>query len=102
RLALLVIAAVGAPFFEELFFRGVLYGALRRRFGVGVGIAGSAGLFAALHPQLPLGFLPLFFLGAVLAALYEWRKSLVPGMLFHMIQNSFVFLILNLLFPVGG
>jgi membrane protease YdiL (CAAX protease family) len=102
RALLLVVAAVGAPFFEELFFRGVLYGALRRRFGVAVGVVVSAALFAALHPQLPLGFLPIFFLGAIFAAIYEWRQSLVPGMVFHGVHNGLLFLLMNLLFPPSG
>ena len=91
-----------APFFEELFFRGALYGALRRRFGAALGVLASAALFAALHPQLPLGFLPIFFLGAVFAVIYEWRQSLIPGMVFHGVHNGLLFLLMHLLFPVGG
>lgn len=102
RLALFLAAVVGAPLLEEIFFRGVLYGALRRRFGVGWGIAASAAFFAVLHPQLPLGFLPIAFLGAAFAALYEWRQSLVPGMVAHAINNGIVFGLLNLLFPARG
>jgi CAAX protease family protein len=102
RFALFAIAAIGAPFFEELFFRGALYGALRRRFGIAVGVILSAGLFASLHPQLPLGFLPIFFLGAVFALLYEWRQSLIPGMAFHAVNNGVIFLLLNVLYAPGG
>jgi hypothetical protein len=102
RLALFAIAAIGAPFFEEMFFRGTLFGALRRRFGIAAGALLSATLFASLHPQFPLGFPPLFFLGAVFALLYEWRQSLVPGMTFHAVHNGFLFLVLNIFFPPGG
>jgi membrane protease YdiL (CAAX protease family) len=99
RLALLIIAAVGAPILEEIFFRGLLYGALRRRFGVAWGILISAAVFSSLHPQLPLGFLPIFVLGAILAGLYEWRQSLIPGMVLHAMNNGVIWIYLNLLFP---
>src|SRR5207248_11775371 len=56
RFLLFAVAVIGAPFLEELFFRGALYGALRRRFGVAIGVIGSAALFAGLHPHFPIGF----------------------------------------------
>lgn len=102
RLGLFLIVAVTAPLWEEIFFRGVLYGALRRRFGVTAGCVGSTALFSLLHPQLPLGFLPIFFLGAFLAALYEWRRSLLPGIVLHAINNGLIFLFLTLLFPAAN
>jgi membrane protease YdiL (CAAX protease family) len=102
RVALFLIVAVGAPLWEEIFFRGVLFGALRRRYGAVAAGAGSAALFALLHPQLPLGFLPIFFIGAFLAAIYEWRRSLLPGMVLHALHNGVIFLMLSLLFPPAG
>ena len=102
RLALFLAAVVGAPLLEEIFFRGALHGALRRRFGLWVGIVGSSAFFAALHPQLPLGFVPIAGLGAAFAALYEWRKSLIPGMVAHAANNALVFLFLTLIFPSRG
>lgn len=100
RTALFLAAVVGAPLLEEIFFRGALYGALRRRFGVTLGILGSSAFFAILHPQLPLGFLPIALLGATFCALYEWRQSLVPGMVAHAINNGLAFLMLSLMFPM--
>jgi membrane protease YdiL (CAAX protease family) len=102
RVGLFLIVALFAPLWEEIFFRGILQGALRRRFGAVWAVAGSAGLFALLHPQLPLGFVPIFLIGAVLAAFYEWRRSLVPGMVLHAINNGVIFLFLSLLFPASG
>jgi membrane protease YdiL (CAAX protease family) len=99
RWALFLAAAVGAPLLEETFFRGALFGALRRRYGFWPGLAGSAAFFAILHPQLPLGFIPIAFLGAVFAALYDWRQSLVPAMVAHALNNGMAFLLLSLLFP---
>jgi hypothetical protein len=102
RAALGLLSVVGAPLLEEIFFRGALYGAIRRRRGIAVGLAGSAVVFAMLHPQLPLGFLPIAILGAAYAGLYEWRQSLIPAMVAHALNNGTVFLILCLAFPLSG
>src|SRR5204863_389386 len=59
-------------------------------------------IFSILHPQLPLGFLPIALIGASFAILAEWRQSLVPGMVAHAINNSIAFLGLTLLFPHRG
>ncbi len=101
RAALLASAAVGAPLFEEIFFRGVLYGAVRRRAGVVAALATSSAIFAALHPQLPLGFLPLMTMGLGFSLLYEWRRSLLPAIVAHACNNGFIVLMLNLVFPIG-
>jgi uncharacterized protein len=102
RAALFIAAVIGAPLLEEIFFRGGLYGALRRRFGVAAGIVLSSAFFAILHPQLPLGFIPIAVLGAGFAILYEWRQSLVPGMVAHAVNNGVAFTLMNLVFPPGG
>jgi membrane protease YdiL (CAAX protease family) len=102
RAGLFALAAVGAPVFEEIFFRGALHGALRRRLGGLAGALLSATVFAILHPQLPLGFVPIFLLGLSFSLLYEWRGSLVPGMVMHACNNGVVFLLLTAMFPAGG
>ena len=102
RFGLFVIVAVGAPLFEEIFFRGVLYGALRRRWGVAAGVLASSAIFAILHPQLPLGFIPIFVLAVGFALMYEWRQSLVPSMVMHALQNSLVFVASSVFLPPSG
>ncbi len=47
--ALVLLTCVGAPLFEELFFRGLLQGQLVERFGVWIGIAVTAVVFGAVH-----------------------------------------------------
>ncbi len=102
RGALFVGAVIGAPFLEEIFFRGALFGALRRRRNFWTALLASSAFFSILHPQLPLGFVPIAALGGAFAALYEWRQSLVPGMVAHALNNSIPFLMLNLMFPASG
>lgn len=68
-IVLAIVVVVGAPLVEELFYRGLLLGALRKRGITPVPACLLSGaVFAAMHLQ-PLQFLGLFVLGAVLAAL---------------------------------
>lgn len=92
RLLVLITAAVCAPIVEETLFRGVLYNALRARFGIPGGIALSAAIFAIVHPTLPGGFLPIWTVGATLAILYERQRSLIPGIILHGIYNGIIML----------
>ncbi len=98
RIALLFAqAALLAPFFEEVLFRGTIFPALARvQRSVPLGIALSGLLFAAIHPQGIGGWLPLMLLGAVMAWLCAVRRSLVPAIVMHATHNAGI-LILNLL-----
>lgn len=51
----------------------------------------SAFIFSLLHPQLPLGFLPIMILGIIFGILAEARKSLIPSIIAHGINNSVIF-----------
>jgi membrane protease YdiL (CAAX protease family) len=94
---LFVLACAAAPLFEEFLFRGALYGAMRTRWGMWPAIVGSAAVFALVHPQLPLGLLPIFALGAILAYLRERTGSLVPSMVVHAANNGVALLAAALL-----
>ena len=88
RFLLILEAVVVAPIVEETMFRGLLYPALRERWGVPGGIALSAGIFAIVHPTMPGAFLPLWTIGSALALAFERRDSLLTGMVMHAIQNG--------------
>lgn len=75
-----------APLAEETIFRGFIYGWLRRRLPVLPAVAVSAAVFSAAHVVLVLA-LPLFAVGVILALLYEYSDSLVPGAIVHGIFN---------------
>lgn len=96
RLILFALAVVAAPFFEELFFRGVLYGSFRRAFGITAGILLSSVVFAVVHP-LPGGFLPILVLGLVFAILVYQRGSLLPAVVAHGLNNAVAFTMLLIL-----
>lgn len=88
-----LFAAIIGPIIEELFFRGFLYGALKKRIGIFWSMMATAILFATLHAHL-VGFLPIMALGIFLAYIYEKTGTLVSSITVHMIHNlSMVFLV---------
>jgi membrane protease YdiL (CAAX protease family) len=91
---LVAIAAVGAPFFEELFFRGLLQAVFTRRLGVRLAIGAQAGCFALVHLWPTMGFgqvlLTVIVIGGV--GVYQgalrWRyERLASAMIAHGIFN---------------
>lgn len=79
-----------APVFEELAFRGLLFGVFRRRFQWGTAAMLSAALFALAHGYGLIGFLSVFWSGLVWAWAYERTGSLWPGVLGHAVNNLLV------------
>jgi membrane protease YdiL (CAAX protease family) len=84
-LAIIVVCVI-APISEETIFRGFIYGWLHRWGPAVLAIPLSAVIFSAVHQQLVL-FLPLFFVGVVLASLYQGSRSIIPGILTHALFN---------------
>lgn len=87
---LFFLIACLAPVIEEIVFRGILQNAIKRKAGPWAGIFLSACIFSFLHPQLPLGFLPVMVLGIVFGMLAEARKSLVPSIIAHSLNNGVI------------
>jgi len=81
-----VLVGVVVPIGEEVFFRGLAFGALRRRMNRHLAVLLSALFFAAAHLE-PVTLLPIILLGAVLAYAYDYTGSLVPGMIAHGANN---------------
>jgi membrane protease YdiL (CAAX protease family) len=96
RLVIFLMVAVGAPLFEELFFRGALFSGLRARYGWVLSGVISGAIFAIAHP--PQDWLPIFGLGFAFATMREMRQSLVPSMTAHFLQNSLAFIGMSLIF----
>jgi len=88
----LLTVVVLAPIFEELFFRGLFYPALRRRLGPSMAVFLNGLIFGALHFQ-PLFMISLILVGVVLAYMYERTDSLFAPMLTHAFYNLVVMLI---------
>ncbi len=81
----LVNGGVVAPFSEELFFRGLIFGGLAQRMPVPLAAGISALLFALLHG---IGVVaPIFVLGLGLAYVYRRTGSLWASMCTHSLVN---------------
>lgn len=83
---LLFLLVVITPIGEEVFFRGLVYGGLRARWGVVAAAITSAVFFSAVHVQV-VHALPIFVLAIILALLYERTGSLLPAIVAHGINN---------------
>jgi hypothetical protein len=99
----IVYAIVIAPIGEELFFRGVLFRALRDRHGFWVGAVGSAIAFGLIHyipdaaADTALLMIAMFFTGIALCFLYERRGTIVAPLAAHVTFNMIgIVLILGL------
>jgi membrane protease YdiL (CAAX protease family) len=90
-----VIAAVGAPVLEELFFRGFLRTSLASRLGVGA-VWAQAVFFGFAHYQFGLGLGNVSVvcatagIGVVLGYTAHLSRRLGPGTLAHGLFNLFV------------
>ena len=90
---LIVVTAVIAPLCEEVYFRGFLYPAFRKSFGVVIGIFLSSIVFAAAHLDL-YSFFPIMIIGWILAFMYEKTRSIFTVIFLHSIYNLTLILIL--------
>jgi hypothetical protein len=92
--------AVAAPIGEEIFFRGFLYNALKRRLSIPAAIVISGLVFAMAHFG-PLAVIVIFPMGMVLAYVYERTRSLWVTIAMHATNNGLAF-VLALAFPHLG
>jgi len=85
-LAMSTMAVLIAPVAEELFFRGVLYGAGRSSFGRPYALAASSLIFALMHWDRTMPAMLVFAMA--LAALYELTGTLFAPILAHAAFNA--------------
>jgi membrane protease YdiL (CAAX protease family) len=85
--ASVLAVSILVPIAEETYFRGAGVGLLSRVYSVQGAIVLSGCLFALIHGLL-LGFLPLAFLGTMLALMRVTSGSLLPGILLHGAYNA--------------
>jgi membrane protease YdiL (CAAX protease family) len=89
--AIVLIVSLLGPCVEELFFRGALFGALRRGHGALVAMAVVSLCFALAHLDLRL-LLPLLPVAWSMAAVREHSGSIWPGLSLHAAFNSLTLL----------
>jgi len=84
---LVVFASFLGPLFEEILFRGFLYPAAKKRWGMRKALIGTALFFALIHFNA-FQFIPVFGLGLMLTLLYEATGSLIPSIVLHVFNNT--------------
>ena len=91
-----LVVGLLAPLAEEMVFRGaVLRSLLRWKENPWIGIVISAVLFAVIHmnpAQMPHAFL----IGLLLGWLYYRTDSIVPGVVYHWVNNTVAYVMYNL------
>ncbi len=96
RVILVLVAVVGAPLVEELFFRGLLQSGFTARWGPRVGVVAQAVVFGLVHlgPVDARGNLGVFLiiapLGIVLGAIRVGFRRLGPGIVTHAVYNAII------------
>lgn len=95
-LLLYSIASVFAPVIEETMFRGVLLNHMRRKWSWLISALVVAFIFAIIHPQGWTTVPALMSIAIVLAALREWRGSLLAPMVAHAFHNGMLVTLLVL------
>jgi tetratricopeptide (TPR) repeat protein len=100
-----VVAWVGIalviPCVEEILFRGLLFGAFQKMWGITGAVVGSSVIFVLVHLQL-VGFLALFLLGLILAWARLRSGSLGLPIALHALNNSMAMLLLTFAPPPSG
>jgi uncharacterized protein len=86
-LGLVLIVVIGAPIVEELVYRGLLQGAMVRRFNDAVAVVAVAAFFAAIHFRW-VEFPGLFVFGLILGVCALRTGRLGMGIAAHMAFNA--------------
>ncbi|NOY84426.1 MAG: CPBP family intramembrane metalloprotease [Nitrospirae bacterium] len=74
--------------YQEVVFRGFLYGPIRKKIGPFFGIIMTALLFTFVHYGLTISsFIDIFLHGILFAFLYEKTQSLIPSIFVHIFSN---------------
>lgn len=87
-----VIFVILSPFLEELLFRWLIYGRMKKMLNVSVAVIFSAVFFGFYHGNLLQGIYA-FIMGMIMAVIYEKSGSIVAPMLYHIGANGFVYIL---------
>lgn len=92
----ILLIVVLAPLAEEIAFRGMLFGGIRKRLPLLPAALVAGAFFGLLHFSTGWSAVPvLIFLGALFAILYEKTESLWPPIILHAINNGFAMVVLS-------
>ena len=92
----IIVICICVPISEEMTFRGVVFGQLRREFSPWTSVILSALMFGALHGiSVHIGY--AIVCGIIIAACYHLTDSLIAPVLLHAIFNIFGSGLVNLM-----
>ncbi len=83
------VGGIIAPIAEELFFRGIVYGYLRR-YGIATAVIASTLIFTVFHTSAIVPVTQIIG-GIVFALSYEYGKNLVAPITIHVLGNLSIF-----------
>jgi membrane protease YdiL (CAAX protease family) len=83
----LVFIVLGAPFFEEVLFRGFMQPACTQRWGMWPGILIASAIFGMIHGTDSWAILPTFVIGVSCGWLRERTGGLSAPVLLHAVNN---------------
>lgn len=86
QIVILLNVLIISPIAEELFFRYLLNGCLKKELGVWLSIFLGGMIFAAVHSNAS-DFFPLAVLGITLSYIYELKKSITIVIIAHLLFN---------------
>lgn len=94
------LATFTAPLVEEVIYRGILYSAFQKTFGVGLAILFITIVFAGVHiPQYYPSYSTIFLiclLSLILTLIRVWTGNLLPCIVLHTLFNGIQSLVLVL------
>jgi uncharacterized protein len=100
-----ILATFTAPLVEEVIYRGILYSAFQRTFGVTLAVVFVTVVFAAVHFVQywgsPSTIFLICFLSLILTLVRVHSKNLLPCIILHTLINGIqsIFLVLQTLLP---
>ncbi|MBJ8027539.1 CPBP family intramembrane glutamic endopeptidase [Bacillus cereus group sp. N21] len=90
---LLIIGfAIFTPIFEEIIFRGIILRFFSERFPFWIAAIGTSLIFGIAHTYSLGVMIVTFLMGLLMAILCKRTNSILPAMLFHIMNNTLAFL----------
>jgi membrane protease YdiL (CAAX protease family) len=83
-----IIACITAPVIEELFYRGIIFDNLVKRYSFWISAIYSSMLFAIAHISL-IKLIPMFIIGIVLCWILNKERKIIYCIAIHLLINIF-------------
>lgn len=94
---LFFMVVILGPAVEEIIFRGYLYTVFRKYFSFTAALLAVSFIFSFIHADF-YALVPIFGIGLVLGAVYEYSGSIVSSWIAHALWNMNTFIVFVMLF----